>query len=76
MIKAEGNKMVEVDRKHLKLYTFVANFNPIYGCNEPEATTVKIAGTDYAHAYDRLTWLVGGKGRAEKFYLLDEQPYE
>ena len=75
MIKAEGNRMIEVSSKDLTLYTFVANFNPIYGCDEPEATTILIAGTDIENAKDRLTWLVGGKGRANKFSLVDCRPY-
>lgn len=75
MIKAEGNRMIEVSSKDLKLYTFGANLNPIYNIKEPELTEIKIPATDYQHALDRLEALVG-RSRVPEFFWQDEENYE
>lgn len=75
MLVARGSRMVEVPSSELTLFTFGANFNPIYNTSESELTVVKIAGVDLNHAYSRLEFLVGGMTRAKQFTLIDQEPY-
>lgn len=75
MIVAEGNKNVTYTDKELKLYTFNANFNPIYNIEETELTTIKIPAPNEKYAWDRLGWLLGSMSKAERFRLDDVEPY-
>lgn len=73
---AEGDKIVEYMGKHLTLYVFHANYNPIYNQEETELTTIEMPALNEAHAWDRLAWLLGSKGKAELFRLDDWYPYD
>lgn len=70
MLKAEGNKMIEIEAKGLNQYTFCGYRDPIYHRDEDAPTIIKIIGTDEKHARERLNGLIG-QAVARK-YLLEE----
>ncbi len=70
MLKAEGNKMIEIEAKGLNRYTFVGYYDPIYHREEDAPTVVKIVGTNEEHARERLDGLVGRA--VSRKYLLEE----
>lgn len=75
MIVPEPGKNVEYSEKELKRYTFHANLNPIFNCEEAELTTIQIAAPNEEHAWVRLSWLLGSPSKAEKFRLDDVEAY-
>lgn len=75
MIVPESGKNVEYHEDQLQLYTFHANLNPIFNCEEAELTTIKLAAPNEKHAWDRLRWLLGSESKAEKFRLDEVEKY-
>ena len=76
MLVPENGKMVEYnDAEDLNLYTFHANLNPIYNIEEAVLTTIKIPAPNTEHAWDRLAWLLGSPGKAERFRLDNIERY-
>lgn len=76
MLVAKDNRMVTMTGKELKLFTFRANFNPIYGVEEPELTTIQMPAVDEKHAWDRLGFLLGSQSKINWFRLDEVQDYE
>ena len=75
MLVARENRMVEIGEGELKLYTFNANFNPIYNIDEPHLTTIKMPAPDEKTAWERLAGLLGSMSKTERFRIDDIEKY-